>query len=257
MIRRITSLVTILAAFGCAQKEDSSSPPSANVAGQVPSSIPSVTPLPGSNRTPGDADSGVVSGWPRLVSEAAEVGLIAVSGIITDVGSEGPFYFEALASKGFSIGIGQTFSFERDGAIAVDWVQGSWWKGQTELSAQNVASCMRGEGPVAVVDTSGQLVDDHDQTLRYEDDMWGSPAQLRKGAATLLFLSPGWAVRPGDEQFSTIPFLAGIFEIREGTIVQGDGSTVTLAEANSIISETYIRRQKHFEATPSNAASGE
>jgi len=239
-------------AFGCSQSDETNVPLSHPV-GQVPSTVPSVKAQPGTSRG-ADADSGTVSGWPTSVGDATEAGLIAVSATITDVGVEGPFYISTVAPKYFSIGIGQTFKFERDGQIALDWVQGSWWKGQTDLGAENVVDGMRGEGPVAVVDWDGNVVSNHTVTLRLEGDMWGAPPALVKGANVLLILGPEQAVRPGETVFSTMPFIAGILEIRDGYVVQGDGSQLPIAEAASIIADAFVRRQKAFENSPAKAA---
>jgi hypothetical protein len=217
----------------------------------IPKSVPAVTPLPGTN-CPMDAlcDPPV---WPDNVDFATLMSLGCVTGTVTSVGA--PESFVAPIREEWGVGAvalcrGQTFEFQPDGVIAIDWIERSWAAGWFEATVPPVTSSMWIECPLAYVDLEGAVVEIPDQPPSRQGDLRGAPPGLEPGQSALFCYGFAPMARPGDADYALLPAVAALLPFSDDGVKQGDGTTLSISDTLTAIEAGYDKAAKDYANTP-------
>ncbi|MBT9560607.1 MAG: hypothetical protein IV100_31575 [Myxococcales bacterium] len=217
----------------------------------IPRTVPDVTPLPGTNCPP-DALCDLPV-WPNNVNWAAMVSLGCVTGTVTEVGPT-EWFVGPISNKwgvdAVALCRGQTFGFQPDGAIAIDWIERSWAAGWFDVKASTVTSAIWTNCNLGYVDPNGDLVEIPDQPPLQQDDLRTAPPGLEPGEKSLLCYGYAALARPGDAGYTTAAGVATLIPFGEGGVKQGDGTTLSTADAVTAIEAGYDKAAKDYANTP-------
>lgn len=224
-----------------------------------PAVLAKISPKPGTKYIP-DADGGGQAMWPATVEEACSLlPTFAVSGTITSVTAEEQILNRTPDPQTFGVGVGQHAQFVPDNVISLTWVEESWSAPQTDLTPEKTTALSWFQTPIAHVNPNGELVDYNVDGLVHEEDLIGRPPGFEPGTQVLALFGIGYHALPGSEILAQ-PTLAGLFEIKDGMVIQSDGTKLDFEYANVVIKDCFTNAildyQRTLEVT-SQSAEGE
>ncbi len=217
----------------------------------IPKSVPEVSPLPGTN-CPADAlcEPPV---WPSTVPWAALVSLGCATGTVTAV--EPQEWFVAPIRDDWGVDAvalcrGQTFGFQPDGLIAIEWIERSWAAGAVEALTPLATRVAWANCPLGYVSPDGELVAIPDHPPLQHEDLRTAPPGLEQGSRSLLCYGFSALARPGSADYTSFPVLAALLPFGDGGVQQGDGTVHSTADTVAALEAAYEKAAADYANTP-------